>query len=46
MLENLMEVKVLDNCKVEDSKREVYRGRASQLEWRRVRRSNKNRLRK
>ena len=39
-----MEEEVLDTCKVEDSKRDAYRG--SVLEWRRVRRSGKYRIRK
>ena len=41
-----MEEEVLDKCKVEDSKREAYRGRGSPLEWGRVRRSKKYRIRK
>ena len=31
-----MEVEVLEKYRVEDSKREAYRGRGSSLEWRRV----------
>ena len=41
-----MEEDVLDKYKVEDSKREAYRGRGSFLEWRRARRSRKYRIRK
>ena len=42
-----MEEEVLDKYKkVEDSKREAYRGRGSPLEWRRVRRRKKHRIRK
>ena len=36
-----MEEEVLDNYKVEDSRRDAYRGRGSVLDWRRVRRSKK-----
>ena len=36
-----MEVEVLVKYKVEDSKREAYRGRGSPREWRCVRRSKK-----
>ena len=36
----------LDKYKVEDNKRGAYRGRGSLLEWRRVRRSRKYRIRK
>ena len=41
-----MEQEVLDKCKVENSKREAYRGRGSPFELRRVRRSRKYRIRK
>ena len=41
-----MEEEVLDKYKVEDSKREAYRGRGSFWDWRRVRRSKKYRIRK
>ena len=41
-----MEEDVLDKYKVEDSKGEAHRGRGSPLEWRRVRRSKKYRIRK
>ena len=42
----MMEEEVLDKYKVDDSERGACRGRGSLLEWRRVRRSRKNRLRK
>ena len=45
-LEIRMEVEVLDKYKIEDSKREAYRGRGFPLEWTRVRRSRKYRTRK
>ena len=41
-----IEEEVLDKYKVDDSKREGYRGRGSTLEWRRVRKSRKYRTRK
>ena len=41
-----MDEEVLDKYKVEDSKREAYKGRGGPLEWRRVRRSRKYRIRK
>ena len=41
-----MEQEVLDKYKVEDSKREAYKGRGAPLEWRRVCRSKKYRIRK
>ena len=41
-----MEEEVLDKYKVEESKREAFRGRGAPLEWRRVRRSKKYRIRK
>ena len=41
-----MEEEVLDKYKVEDSKREADRGRGAPLEWRRVRRSQKYKMRK
>ena len=41
-----IEEEVLNNYKVEDSKREAYRGRGAPLEWSTVRRSNKYRHRK
>ena len=41
-----MEEEVLDKYKVEDSKREAYKGRGAPLEWRRVRRSKKYGIRK
>ena len=40
------EEEVLDKYKVEDSKREAFRGRGSPLEWRRRRRSRKYKIRK
>ena len=40
---NFLKEEVLDECKVEDSNREAYKG--APLEWRRVRRSNKYRIR-
>ena len=39
-----MEEEVLDKYKVEDSKREAYKGRGAPLQWRRVRRSKKYRM--
>ena len=39
-----MEEEVLDNYKVEDSKREAFKGRSAPLEWRRVRRSKKDKM--
>ena len=39
------EEEVLDKYKCEDSKREAHRGRGYPLEWRRVRRSKKYRIR-
>ena len=41
-----MEEEVLDKYKVEDSERGVYRGRGFPLEWRRVRKSRKYRIKK
>ena len=41
-----IEAEVLDKYKVENSKREAYRGRDAPLEWRRLRRSKKYRIRK
>ena len=41
-----MEEEVLEKCKVENSKRKAYRGRGAPLEWRRVRRSKKHKIRK
>ena len=41
-----MEGEVLDKYKIEISKREAFKGRRAQLEWRRVRRSKKNKIRK
>ena len=41
-----MEEEVLGKCSVENSSREAYRGRGTPLEWRRVRRSRKYRIRK
>ena len=40
------EAEVLDKDKVENSKRKAYRGRDAPLEWRRLRRSKKYRIRK
>ena len=40
------EEEVLDKYEVEDNKRGAYRGRGSLLEWRRVRRGSKYRIRK
>ena len=37
---------MLDKYKVEDRKREAFKGISAQLEWRRVRRSKKNNIRK
>ena len=41
-----MEEKVLDKYNVENSKREAFKGRGAPLEWRRVRRSKKDKIRK
>ena len=41
-----MEEEGLNKSEVEESKKEAYRGRDSPLEWRRVRRSRKYRIRK
>ena len=41
-----MEDEVLDKYKVEDSKKEAFKGRSAQSEWRRVRRSKKNKIRR
>ena len=41
-----MEEEVLEKYKVEESKREAFRGRGAPLEWRRVRRNKKYRVRK
>ena len=41
-----IEEEVLDKYKVEDSRREFYRGRGSPLEWRFLRRSKKYRIQK
>ena len=41
-----MEEEVLDKYKVEESKKEAFRGRGAPLEWRRVRKSKKYRIRK
>ena len=41
-----MEEEVLDKYKVEASKKEGFRGRGAPLEWRRVRKSKKYRIRK
>ena len=41
-----MEEEVLDKYKVDDSKRRAYRGRGFPLEWRRVRKGMKHRIRK
>ena len=38
---NLVEEEVLDKYKVEESKREAFRGRGAPLEWRRVRMNKK-----
>ena len=38
------EVEVLDKYKVEESKREAFKGRGAPLEWRRVRGSKKYRI--
>ena len=40
------EAEVLDKYKIEDSKREAFVGRGAPLEWRRVRKSKKYRIRK
>ena len=40
------EAEVLDKYKVEGSKREAFIGRGAPLEWRRVRKSRKYRIRK
>ena len=42
----LVEEEVLGKYKVEDSTRGAYRGRGSSLEWRRVRKSRKYRIRR
>ena len=39
-----MEEEVLDKYKVDDSKREAFKGRGAPLEWRRVRRSKKDKI--
>ena len=36
-----MEEEVLDKYKVEESKREAFRGRGASLDWRRVRKDKK-----
>ena len=41
-----MEEEVLDKYKVEESKREAFRGRGAALEWRSVRENWKYRIRK
>ena len=41
-----VEEEVLDKYKVEDSKRGAYKGRGSFLEWKRVQRSMKYKIRK
>ena len=41
-----MEAEVLDRCKIEDSKRDAFKGRGAPLEWRRVRKNKKHRIRK
>ena len=41
-----MEEEVLDKYKVDDSKRGAHRGKGFLLEWRRVRKSRKYRIRK
>ena len=41
-----MEEEVLDNYKVEENKREAFRGRSAPFEWRRVRKHKKYRMRK
>ena len=41
-----MEEEVLDKYKVEESKRGEFKGRGNPLEWKRVRRSKKYRIRK
>ena len=49
MLEELagrVEEEVLDRYKVEESKREAFRGRSAPLEWRRVRKKKRDKIRK
>ena len=41
-----MEEEVLDKYKVEESKREAFRGRGAALEWRKVCKNKKYRIRK
>ena len=41
-----IEDEILDKFKIEDSKREAFRGRGAPLEWRLVRKSKKYRIRK
>ena len=41
-----MEQEVLDKYKVEESKKEAFRGRAAAMEWRRVRENKTYRIRK
>ena len=41
-----MEEEVLDNYKVEESKKGCFKGRSNPLEWRRVRRNKKYKIRK
>ena len=41
-----MEEEDLDKYKVEESKKNAFRGRGAPLEWRRVRGNTRNRIRK
>ena len=41
-----MEAEVLDRYKIEDSKRDAFKGRSAPLAWRRVRKNKKHRIRK
>ena len=45
-LKEWKEEEVLDKYKVEESNKEAFRGRGAPLEWRKVRKSKKYRLRK
>ena len=45
-LEKKMEEEVMDKYKVEDGKREAFRGEGAPSEWRRVRKNRKYRIRK
>ena len=40
------EAEVVDKCKIEESKREAFKDRGAPLEWRRVRKNKRNRIRR